>query len=126
MKDSIDSKVCSECDRPIFGRMDKKFCSDACRNAHNNRVNADATNFVRNVNNALRKNRRILLGFNPEGEVSIHRDKLLKSGFDFDYFTSSVMTAEGKEYKYCYDLGYSYLDDHTLLLHHRSESSMER
>jgi hypothetical protein len=45
--------------RKIVGREDKKFCSDG-RNAYNNKINKDSTNFMRNINNKLRKNYRIL------------------------------------------------------------------
>jgi len=111
-----EEKKCPECERPIFGRIDKRFCSDACRNSHNNRVNADATNFVRNVNNTLRKNRRILKELNPDGEHKSHKDKLLKKGFDFDFHTSMHTTADGQIYYYCYDQGYLKLKDGDLLL----------
>ena len=48
-------KKCLECERPVFGRADKKFCSDGCRNAYNNKNKAAATNYIRNVNNLLAK-----------------------------------------------------------------------
>ncbi len=54
-------KNCLACERPIKGRTDKKFCDDSCRNNYNNRLNSDATPLIRNINNILRKNRRILL-----------------------------------------------------------------
>ena len=111
-----DERKCPECDRPIYGRVDKKFCSDACRNSYNNRVNSDTTNFVRNVNNTLRKNRRILLELNPDGETKSHRDKLLKKGFDFDFHTSAHTTVAGQTYYFCYDQGYLKLADGNLLL----------
>ena len=38
-------KQCPECEDPIIGRTDKKFCSDGCRNSYNNRVNKDQKNF---------------------------------------------------------------------------------
>ena len=50
------SKTCPECGDKIVGRIDKKFCSDGCRNAHNNNVNKDGKNLIRNINNRLRKN----------------------------------------------------------------------
>jgi hypothetical protein len=34
---------------------DKKFCSDGCRNAYNNKINKDSNNYMRNTNNKLRK-----------------------------------------------------------------------
>lgn len=33
-------KKCLECERPVFARVDKKFCSDGCRNAYNNKNKA--------------------------------------------------------------------------------------
>ena len=88
----IVQKKCLECERPVFGRVDKKFCSDGCRNAYNNKNKAAATNYIRNVNNLLAKNRRILLAFNPSGKAKKHRDQLLKKGFDFEYFTHIYTT----------------------------------
>lgn len=116
MNEVINNRTCPECQRPIFGRSDKKFCSDACRNSFNNRANSDASNLVRNVNNTLRKNRRILLAHNPSGKAKIHRDKLLKAGFDFDYFTNTYITKSGQEYRYCYEQGYLNLDERFVLL----------
>lgn len=100
-------KLCQECGEKILGRVDKKFCSDQCRISFNNKLNSDGTNYVRNVNNALRKNRRILTELNPSGKTtSVSREKLLEKGFDFKYFTSTFTTKEGKLYKYCYEQGY--------------------
>lgn len=116
MNENTDQRLCSECERPLFGRTDKKFCSDACRNSYNNRVNADATNFVRNVNNSLRRNRRILLELkNGEGS-KVHRDQLLRAGFDFDYHTNIRETQSGDMFYYCYDLGYQVLTNGEVLL----------
>jgi hypothetical protein len=82
-------KVCLECGEKLVGRADKKFCSDQCRISYNNKLNSDETNYVRNVNNALRKNRRILTELNTtQKTVSVSREKLLEKGFDFKYFTS--------------------------------------
>ena len=46
---TVVSKQCLECDEPLFGRVDKKFCNDQCRNAYNNRVNKTTNDFVRHV-----------------------------------------------------------------------------
>ncbi|MFT7033036.1 MAG: hypothetical protein ACJA2S_001537 [Cyclobacteriaceae bacterium] len=110
MNQEIENKNCPECGRSIFGRVDKKYCSDACRNSANNRLNADSNNFVRNVNNILRKNRRILLDLNSTGETTIKLIELFKKGFDPDFYTNSHTTKEGQEYCYCYDQGYAILN----------------
>ncbi len=101
-----EQKTCLECGEAIVGRIDKKFCSDLCRIAYNNKLNSDNTNYVRNVNNILRKNRRILLDLNPEGKSKVSRDKMKAMDFDFRYYTSTYTTKEGAQYFYCYEQGY--------------------
>lgn len=109
-------KSCEECGTTIIGRIDKRFCSDQCRNTFNNRLNSDVTNYVRNINNALRKNRRILMELNPQGKVRISRHKLLAKGFDFEYYTSTYTTKEGSQYYYCYEQGYLSIEKGQYLL----------
>ncbi len=99
-------RQCLECREKIVGRIDKKFCSDACRNAYNNRVNKDSKNLIRNTNNRLRKNYRILEAVNPAQKTTISRAKLIEAGFDFNYFTSIYTTKAGKVYYFVYDQGY--------------------
>ena len=109
-------KVCLECGDKIMGRVDKKFCSDACRISYNNKLNSDETNDIRNINNILRKNRRILLELNPEGKNRVSRDKLKAKGFDFQYHTSTYTTKEGAQYFYCYEQGYLPIEKDFFLL----------
>ncbi|SOC79664.1 hypothetical protein SAMN06296241_1195 [Salinimicrobium sediminis] len=99
-------KTCLECGEKIVGRTDKKFCSDYCRNAYNNNLNKDSKNLVRNVNNQLRKNYRILEELNPDGKIRISKLKLAAKGFNFDYFTSIYTTKTGNTYYFVYDQGY--------------------
>jgi len=114
-------KQCIECKEEFNGRSDKKFCSDQCRSAHNNRLNSDANNLVRNINNTLRKNRRILTQLNPNGKAKVHRDKLMEKGFNFDYFTNIYTTKAGKQYFFCYDQGFLALDNDYFALVVRQE-----
>ena len=103
-------KECIECGESFLGRVDKKFCSDYCRNAHNNKINKDGTNLIRNVNNRLRKNWRILQELNPNEKCKVSRDKLNIKGFDFNYFTSIYTTKSGNVYYFTYDQGYLELE----------------
>jgi len=109
-------KTCAICKEKFTGREDKKFCSANCRSAFNNRINKDETNYVRNVNNALRKNRRILKKINPNGKTKAHRDKLLDNGFNFTYHTNIYTTKSGNVYFYCYDQGYMEVDNDYFVL----------
>lgn len=114
-------KKCLECGKPVLGRVDKKFCSDGCRNEYNNKNKASASNYMRNVNNILSKNRRILKAMNPDGKIKKHRDQLLKKGFDFDFITNTYTTKAGDVYRFCYEQGYLLLDEGFVLLVERNE-----
>jgi len=106
LNDMSMEKSCPECGNKIIGRADKKFCSDACRNSYNNQLNKDSNNLVRNINNRLRKNYRILEGLNPEEKTKVSRQKLNNAGFDFNFFTSIYTTKAGTIYYFVYDQGY--------------------
>ena len=106
----MSNQKCTQCGVKIIGRQDKKFCGDHCRSVYNNRLNSDQSKFVRNVNNILRKNRRVLIQLNPKGKTKVHRDDLLKLGFNFSFITNVYVTKHGKEYHFCYDQGYLSLE----------------
>ena len=112
----MEKKKCLECQIPIIGRADKKFCSDHCRNAYNNKVNKDSKNLIRNVNNRLKKNHKILTALNTTGKTKISRTKLYDRGFDFHFFTSIYRTKTGNTYYYVYDQGYLALENELFLL----------
>ncbi|PTT71848.1 MULTISPECIES: hypothetical protein [unclassified Chryseobacterium] len=107
---------CLECGEKIIGRSDKKFCNDACRNAYNNKQNKDSSNLMRNINNKLRKNYRILTEVNTNGKTKVAKSKLDGLGFDFDYITNLKVYKNGSEYKFIYDYGYKLLEDDFVLI----------
>lgn len=105
-------KKCLECGEIIKGRVDKKYCSDYCRNAYNNKLNKDSKNLVRNINNRLRKNYRVLDSFTlKDGKTRTTKTRLMDKGFDFDYITNLYTTKKGTTYYFVYDLGYLPLDN---------------
>lgn len=109
-------KNCLECNEKIVGREDKKFCSDGCRNAYNNKMNKDHTNLMRNINNKLRKNYRILTELNPEEKTKTTKNKLISKGFDFDLITSVYTTKTGNTYYFVYDQGYMAVENEGYVL----------
>lgn len=110
------SRQCLDCGETILGRADKKFCNDQCRSNFNNQLNSNSHNLVRNVNNILRRNRRILQQLNPAGKTKISRKKLNTLGFNFDYFTGIAQNETGNTYNYCYDYGYLILGEDEVLI----------
>ncbi|NLP57127.1 hypothetical protein [Lutibacter sp. B1] len=109
-------KNCLECGEPLNGRIDKKFCSDYCRNTYNNKINKESKNLIRNINNRLRKNHRILSELNTLGKTKVTRKKLLDDNFDFDFITSIYTTKAGNTYFYVYDQGYLPIENDYFLL----------
>jgi hypothetical protein len=107
---------CQECGNPLTGRTDKKFCSDMCRNSFNNRLNSDSHNIMRNINNQLRKNRRILEELCPDGKSKTTKHILLAKGFDFNFITNIRPTLKGSIYHFVYDYGYLELDNDFYLI----------
>ncbi|MBS1647219.1 MAG: hypothetical protein JST67_07755 [Bacteroidetes bacterium] len=119
----IEKRLCLDCQEPIKGRADKKFCSDLCRNNYNNKLNADSTNYVRNINNILRRNRRIMEELNPVDKTKVHKSKMLEKGFDFTYHTSLYKTQKGTIYYFCYEYGYLPLEHDFYFLVKRNNES---
>ncbi|UKN01219.1 hypothetical protein K6119_15930 [Paracrocinitomix mangrovi] len=110
-KSTSEKRVCQQCGDELFGRRDKKFCSDYCRSTAHNEENRDYSNYMRKVNNILRKNRRILAKLNPNGKAKVAASVLMEEGYNFAYFTNIYETKKGGKYYFCYDQGYIKLDD---------------
>lgn len=109
-------KLCLYCGEPIYGRSDKKFCNDNCRNNYNYNANHEQVNVVRNINNALGRNRRILKELNPEGKAVVTKQMLYDKGFNFKYFTNIYQTKSGNTYYVVYDQAYSLTTDNKVVL----------
>jgi len=118
-----ETKICLFCEKPVKGRSDKKFCDDYCRAAYNNELKSAANNYIRNVNNALGKNRRILESLLPEGETkkSVNQDKLIEKGFQFKYHTEQFTYKNGNTYFFCYEYGYMPLENNWYVIVKRNE-----
>ena len=119
-------KKCLECGKSLKGRTDKKFCDDFCRNSYNNKLNSDSNTYVRNINNILRKNRRLLEDALPASEEmsKLPRQKLLDKGFQFKYFTHTYANKKGNTYYFCYEYGYLPLEGDWVLIVKRKEQGV--
>ena len=113
MIQSPPTKTCMLCGKTVRGRSDKKFCDDYCRNAFNNQLKADNNNYIRHINNLLRKNRRILEAqLPPDVETArIKKDRLQQLGFVFTFITHTYTNKKGNVYLFCYDFGYLALEN---------------
>lgn len=122
MPSLIADKKCLACDKKLSGRADKKFCNDYCRNSYNNGMKAANSPVIRNINNALIKNRRILEGLLGEEEtIKKHKEKFLSQGFQFKYTTHTYTNKKGNTYFFCYEYGYLPLEHDWYLVVRRKE-----
>lgn len=115
---------CLECQDPIFGRADKKFCSDACRNAYNNRMNKRKDAEVLRINGILKKNYQILNTLTlKEGKTVCKKEDLISKGYDFLYHTHTITYKNGSTYRFLYQYGYRDLEDGKILVVKKEEDS---
>lgn len=104
-------RICLECADTVVGRSDKKFCSDICRNAFNNRTSAFRNRIIRLVFRRLIKNRSILekhLG------TTVSKLEVEEEGFVVNYFTHQT-TDDNDTWRWCFDIRYLIRDDNIFI-----------
>ena len=97
---------CGKVIDPLKGREGRKYCDDICKSRYHNRLRKEANSDVKRIDEILKKNFAILKKVyekakEEEEPASISREKLLRLGFNFDYYTQ----VSGL-YKFCYTFGY--------------------
>jgi hypothetical protein len=102
---------CMVCNAPIIGRSDKKYCSDQCHATQNNAATNAGEKVLGDVNKVLRKNRTILKRLCPTGKAVVPRQAMSAMDFDFQYFTSILITLDKKIYYICYDFAFTPIPD---------------
>jgi len=118
-----ETKHCLTCNKPLKGRADKKFCDHHCRNSYNNQLKSINNDDIRNISNTLSKNRQILENLLPATEETVKttKEKLQRLGFNFKYVSQTYQDKTGKTYLYCYDYGYTPLENDCFLIVKRKE-----
>lgn len=96
---------CRNCEKPLRGRIDKKFCDDRCRNLFNNQKRNGNDKRARYINSILNKNRRILRDLYKARRFRVKKATLLQLGFLFSYHTHRFRVQRGKICACYYDFG---------------------
>jgi hypothetical protein len=109
-------RLCLDCDEPVKGRADKKFCDDLCRSSYNNKLKATDNNVVRSINQILKKNRSILKANNPTGKTKVKHEILVSQGYNFGFHTHTYINKTAMTYFFCYEYGYLNLVNGEVLL----------
>lgn len=106
----MEYKNCLECQHKLVGRSDKKFCSDYCRNKHNNKRYAKSFSEINHINKILKKNFIILKDIYEQKKHSVSLKELIVLGFNCSYFTS-IEKEKKYNYFFCYNYGFKLTED---------------
>ncbi|MEM8893783.1 MAG: hypothetical protein AAGC88_04335 [Bacteroidota bacterium] len=104
---NLSQRKCLECNKPLHGRLDKKFCDAYCRNTYNNRHKSKVEYDIIQVNSTIRKNRRILATLCPQGKATVRKEVLDIMGYDFKHFSGLYKSPNGLLYYLVYDYAFS-------------------
>ncbi|MCW3085097.1 MAG: hypothetical protein JWP12_2463 [Bacteroidetes bacterium] len=109
-------RTCLECNEPVVGRVDKKFCSELCRNSHNNDQQSIVNKKLKTVHSILKKNRKILENLFEQRIKKVSKEKLLRQDFNFHYITSLSYNPDGSYRYFCYEYGYHAIENDCYML----------
>lgn len=120
----ITDRHCLNCDKALDAKMrrDAKFCNNYCRTEFNNKRRYGLLPEVAKVDKILHRNFEIMqAALKSKQYVYVSRDKLLRQGFSFDYYTQSK-----GDYHYCYTLCYKMKDADTVTISTGFDSVVKR
>lgn len=109
---------CCFCGTELYGRADKKFCDDNCRNNYHYRIRLNDNDdlVIKMVNSTLLKCRETLKTL-CLGQKKIVDKKLLDDRhFDYELMTNVYKTKGESEYRVVYDYAYKILNDDEVLI----------
>lgn len=98
--------ICPVCELKILGRSDKKFCSLKCKSAYQYQQKKSEEVLFYKIDKQLKKNRKLLKAYNKSGMSTVRKGRLLKEGFDPNYFTHYWKNNKGEVYLFCYEYGF--------------------
>lgn len=108
--------TCGQCQQPLQGRQGKKFCNTSCRSRYHQAHKRKEQAALDKVNSILLQNRKILKALCPNLKSTVLQAELEWNGFNFKYYTHSFQAKNGNTYFFCYDYGYLFKPDNSILI----------
>jgi len=100
-------RICKNCNEPLEGRTDKKFCSEYCKSSfHYEKDKEKEQSMYKKIDKHLKLNRRILKEYNRAGKSTVRKAVLMELGFKPEFFTHYWKNKEGQVYLFCYEYGF--------------------
>lgn len=97
---------CLQCGTAIYGRKDKKFCSEDCKNHYHNAISRETNRRRTRVIAALTANYEILNGLLRYGVQSYGLEELRQMGFREEYITGYRKGEHHHNEHSCFDIKY--------------------
>lgn len=99
-------RTCTYCQKPLFGRADKRYCDIHCKSADHYESRRKTDTFFFKVDRQLKVNRKVLKKYNSKGKTTIRKSTLIEKGFNGNFFTHFWRNSKGKLYLFCYEFGF--------------------
>lgn len=113
------TNYCPICGTKLIGRLDKIFCSSACRSLYHRNKNEELLPVTRNVDAILHRNWKILSEYYSsigQKKFFIELAKLSRQGFHVNYFTTTSENSQKKRYYYIYDFAWMMFTDKDVMV----------
>lgn len=96
---------CLECGTTLYGRANKRFCCESCKNRYHNKRYQAERNLKLRIKTILDRNYSILTSLISGKVYSVDRQDLQLMGFNIDYMTAFVKINK-RECCSCYDISF--------------------
>ena len=105
MRDTEEQqRSCVNCGKPLYGRPDKLFCSQACKNEWHNRINGVQKRRRDRAFAILWKNYKLLEILTDSGMREADLERLCENGYNPDYVTGYRKLHNGRSDLFCFDI----------------------
>jgi hypothetical protein len=114
--------TCTNCGKALHGRIDKRFCSLACKNSHNSALRRQTRSDVKEIDGYLHRNREILATILGDSKKEmIDRAVLVRAKFRWEFMTGYYINKENKMYRLVYDYAWMDFSDQQVMIVRKSK-----
>lgn len=118
-----DKSKCLECGTKMtYGRSDKKFCCEKCKNKYNNREKINLRSCKTKVDRSIQRNYDILRSLLKAGVAELPLSELLAMDFNPSFVTSFTRCGRHTVLS-CYDISFIISDTRIFNIHRISVNS---
>ena len=116
--------ACKMCKEAIYGRSDKLFCSNHCKNEYHIRLRQVTREATRKTDIILHRNRSILLEIMGKNAYQKKISKIIldRKKFNFTYLTSYHINSNGKIVHHVYDFSWMVFSDEEVLIRRKYQN----